>query len=168
VWGKWKTGPAFNPVYAAVITSRVRCKVAELAFQSPNDIVGVAVDGLLSTRRLDTPKEWKLEYEGECVAANHGDYWIEGRYTKRNLLQDLCDHRWSLSYPLRGERFMSLAEAVRCDGFDGACREIPEAMQRVSKVGKRCWTKLPIVCGDLLTNVYTSAPCYPSGVMMVG
>lgn len=167
VRGKWKTGSAFNPVYAAVITSRVRCKVAELALQSPDSIVGVVIDGLLSTHKLDVPQQWKLEYKGECVTANHGDYWIQGRVTKRNLLEDLVHYRWNTRYPLRRERFCSLAEAIRADGFEGACREVPEAWQQVSRVGKRCWKTRPVVCNDLLTGVFESSPPFPTGVMRV-
>jgi hypothetical protein len=167
VWGKWRTGPAFNPIYASVITSRVRCKVAELALQSPDSTVGVVIDGLLSTCKLDVPQQWKLEYKGECVVANHGDYWIQGRHTKRNLLHDLTQYRWSTEYPLREERYCSLAEAIRVDGFEEAGREVPEVWQKVSRVGKRVWKKHPIVCNDLLTKVYESSPPFPSGVMLV-
>lgn len=167
IWGKWRTGPAFNPVYASVITSRVRLKVAELALQSPEDMLGVAVDGLLSMKKLKAPRNWKLEYEGSCVIANHGDYWMEGRRTARNLLEDLSKDTLSNIYPLRGERYCSLSEAIRVDGFEAACREIPEAKQRVDRVGKRIWRKLPMTCGDLLKGVFESTPALPNGVLMV-
>jgi len=167
VWSKWKTGPAFNPVYASVITSRVRLKVAELAFQGPEEMLGVVMDGLLSLKKLKVPRNWRLEYEGKCVIANHGDYWMEGRQTKRNLLEDLSKDKLSNIYPLRGERYCSLAEAIRVDGFEAACREIPEAKQKVSRVGKRFWKELPVTCGDLLTSVYESSPSLPAGALMI-
>ena len=165
VRGEWTTGAAFCPVYASTITARVRCKVAEVALQNSDSIIGTVVDGLLSTRRLSVHQGWKLEYAGRCVAANHGDYWIEGRETKRNLLRDLTDYRWSTKYPLRSERFISLAEAIRVDGFEAAGRVAPEAWQRVSKIGKRWWERTPKVCEDLLTNVYTSGAPFPCGVL---
>jgi len=168
VWGRWKTGPVFNPVYASVITSRVRLRVAELALQDPDEMLGVAVDGLLSLKKLKVPRNWKLEHEGRCVVANHGDYWMEGRKTKRNLLEDLSKDTLSNAYPLRGERYCSLAEAIRVDGFEAAGREIPEARQRVSRVGKRLWRKLPVTCGDLLSGVYESTPLLPTGALMAG
>ena len=159
--GERVVGPAFNPVYAATITSRVRCKVAQVVLDSYEDVLGVMVDGVLSTKPLGLKEGWHLDHTGECVVANHGDYWIEGRRTKRDLRKDLEDYRWQLHYPLRGERKVSLAEGIRSDMFELAGRVSPPSFSRVSKVGKRFWTTHPLVCEDLLTKAFESVPLLP-------
>lgn len=159
--GERVVGPAFNPVYAATITSRVRCKVAQVAMDNYEDVLGVMVDGVLATKPLGLKEGWHLDHTGECVVANHGDYWIEGRATKRDLRKDLEEHRWKVYYPLREERRVSLAESIRSEMFELAGHRSPPVFSQVSKVGKRFWEAYPKVCNDLLTKVYESYPLLP-------
>lgn len=159
--GQRVVGPAFNPVYAATITGRVRCKVAQVVMDNYEDVLGVMVDGVLSRKPLGLRQGWHLDHIGECVVANHGDYWIEGRLTKRDLRRDLEDYRWHLQYPLRGARRVSLAESLRSSMFEMAGRNSSPVFSRVSRVGKRFWGTYPKVCNDLLTGVFESYPLLP-------
>ncbi len=162
------TGNAFNPVYAATITSRVRLKVAEIALENYDDILMIMVDGILSTKPLAVPKQWKLEHEGECIVANHGDYDIPGRDTALRLRETLEERKSYLDYPLRAPRYVSLVEALEGRSFHVAGWRRPEVLARVSRVGKRGWDALPKVCADLLTNQYESRPLLSSQRGLVG
>lgn len=161
--GKRLVGTAFNPVYAATITSRVRLRVAEAAFGEYKDVLGVVVDGLLTEKPLSIKGvggRWKLEYKGKCIIANHGDYDITGRDTALPLLTLLDDYRKERQYPLRGIRYVSLAEAIEGNRFDLACQKRPESLAWVRRVGKRNWPDLPHTCGDLLDKQYESSPLF--------
>jgi len=151
-------GTAFNPVYAATITSRVRLKVAALALEDHPHVLAVVVDGLISDKPLPVDRKWKLEYSGRAVIANHGDYEIEGRATATPLVKVLGDNYYSSSYPLRGPRYISLAEALAGESFELAGRSRPMAYAKVSNVGKRLWVKLPKICGELLEKQFESYP----------
>lgn len=152
------SGNAFNPVYAATITSRVRLKVAEIALENYPDILMIMVDGLLSTKPLAVPKQWKLAHQGKCVIANHGDYDITGRESALNLSQLLQERKQFLDYPLRAPRYVSLVEAIEGGIFRLAGWRRPEVMARVSRVGKRGWDRLPRICEDLLNHQFESRP----------
>ena len=154
------TGNAFNPVYAATITSRVRLKVAEIALENYDDILMIMVDGILSTKPLAVPKQWKLEYEGDCVIANHGDYDIAGRVTASNLREALQKDPWATKYALRSPRYVSLTEAIEGKSFHYAGCHRPEVKAGVRRVGKRNWDRLPITCEDVLTKQYESSPLF--------
>jgi hypothetical protein len=156
--GKRVVGNSFNPVYASVITSRVRLRVAEIALDNQEDILMVMVDGILSSKPLVVPKQWKLAHQGSCVIAKHGDYDIPGRRTAVSLKGMLEDYRKDTGYPLTGPRYVSISEAIEGDWFDIACRRRPETKAYVNKVGKRSWDKLPRYCNDLLTKQYESVP----------
>ncbi|MEM3426754.1 MAG: hypothetical protein QW212_00640 [Nitrososphaerales archaeon] len=152
------TGPSFNPVYAATITARVRLKVAALALEDYQHILATIVDGVLADKPLPVDRSWKLEYSGRAVIANHGDYEIAGRTTTSPLVKTLSDHYYSTAYPLRGPRYISLAEALAGKCFELAGRVRPVSYSKVSSVGKRLWRSLPKVCGDLLEKQFESYP----------
>jgi hypothetical protein len=156
--GERLVGTAFNPVYAATITSRVRLRDAEAAYENPDATLGIVVDGILADKPLALPRKWKLEYKGKCIIANHGEYDIDGRDTAVPLKQVLSEHLEDRTYPIRSARYFSLAEAIEGDCFHEACRKRPEVSSWVRKVGKRAWDKLPHVCRDLLESQYESAP----------
>lgn len=160
IGGERVVGTGFNPVYASAITSRVRLRVAQAALEDSNSILGVVVDGILAEKPLPLGKRWKLEYEGQCVIANHGDYDIEGRDTSLPLRAVLGERERERTYPLRGARYVSLSEAIEAGGFSLACCRRPESYAWVRKVGKRAWDKLPHTCGDLLSNQYESSPLF--------
>jgi len=37
----------WNPIYASVITSRIRSKITELALERPSDVIAITVDGIV-------------------------------------------------------------------------------------------------------------------------
>jgi hypothetical protein len=156
--GKRIAGSAFNPVYAATLTARVRLRDAALALDEYDKVLGVVVDGILAREPMCIDRRWKLEYHGDCVIANHGDYDIEGRDTALPLRKVLSDNSSERNYPLRAARYISLTEALEGSCFAEAGRRRPESYTWVRKVGKRRWDKLPHICGDLLENQYDSYP----------
>jgi hypothetical protein len=158
--GERVVGTGFNPVYAAAVTSRVRLRVAEAAMEDSDNMLGVVVDGLLSLKPLPISNRWKLEYKGNCVIANHGDYDITGRDTSMPLKKMLGERENNRDYPLRSARYVSLSEAIEGGSFSIACRRRPESYAWVRKVGKRAWDRLPVTCGDLLTKQYESSPLF--------
>lgn len=166
--GERVSGNALNPVYAATITSRVRLKVAEIALENYDDVLMIMVDGILATKPLAVPKQWKLEHQGDCIVANHGDYDIAGRDTALPLRDMLESRRSYLDYPLRAPRYVSLVEALEGRAFYTAGWRRAETLARVSKVGKRGWDALPRVCEDLLNNQYESRPLLSTERGMVG
>jgi hypothetical protein len=157
------TGGAFNPVYAATITSRVRLKVAELALENWEDVLMLMVDGILTTRPLGVPKQWKLSHQGKGVVVSHGGYDIEGRETVEKLTESLQESWQDTSYRVRAPRYVSLSEAIESDFFAVAGRVRPEVRARVDQVGKRIWESLPKVCSDLFENQYLSWPLQAPG-----
>jgi len=152
------SGNAFNPVYAATITSRVRLKVAEAALENYDDVLMIMVDGLLTSSPIAVPKQWKMAHKGDCVVATHGGYDIPGRATLNKFFGTLEESQWDTTYRLNGARYESLAEALEGGSFEMAGRRIPEVRAKVSAVGKRLWDDTPKVCNDLLTKQYKSAP----------
>ena len=166
--GKRMVGNAMNPVYAASLTARVRLRVAEVAMEDWEHILMVIVDGILSSRPLPVPKQWKLAHVGECVIANHGDYSIPDRRTAGRLAIALAENPMSNVYALHAPRYESISESLEAGTFDFACMRRPEVWSRVSKVGKRYWESLPRHCEDLLNNQYNSSPLIASERTMLG
>jgi len=160
--GERVTGSAFNPVYAAALTARVRLKVAEVALENWEDVLMVMVDGVLSSKPMAVPSSWKLAHSGECVVANHGDYSIPGRRTAGRLVRALEEFPWDTSYRLYAPRYESLGEALEAEQFELAGMVRPEVRSKVNKVGKRYWPELPRTCEDLLFNQYESSPLVAS------
>lgn len=67
-----QTGKLFNPIYAAKITAGTRLKILELALQKPDCIISFSTDSVISTEKLNVPKnpqlgEFQLDFEGEGV-----------------------------------------------------------------------------------------------------
>lgn len=160
--GKRMVGNAMNPVYAATLTARVRLSVAEIAMENWDDVAMIMVDGIIATKPLAVPKEWKLAHSGECVIANHGDYSIPDRRSAGKLVRALEDNPLLTSYRIYAPRFTSLGEAFDGGKFEFACMRRPEVWSKVSRVGKRYWPNLPKTCEDLLTNQYDSYPLVAS------
>lgn len=160
--GKRVTGNAFNPVYAASLTSRVRVKMAEIALDNWNNILMVMVDGILSKAPLAVPKHWRLAHSGECIVANHGDYSIPNRRVVSKLRRSLEDSPLSTTYAIHASRYESISESLEGGVFEYAGRVKPETRIRVSHVGKRYWPNLPYVCEDLLVEQFSSQPAFMS------
>lgn len=79
---EWHTGNWFNPVYAALITSKIRLRLLEAALPYQKHIISFQTDGLLSTKKCVSTDdklggwEYKGKYEGVIIGS--------GVYTLQN------------------------------------------------------------------------------------
>ncbi|MCD6263144.1 hypothetical protein J7L60_01870 [Candidatus Bathyarchaeota archaeon] len=81
---EWETGPLFNPIYASLVTARVRLKVLEAALKVAKDVVMVATDSLFVKSLPDLQYgdglgEWRVKDEGEILVLGAGMFTLRGR-----------------------------------------------------------------------------------------
>ena len=79
-------GMAWHPIYAGVITARVRCWVSEL--QNQGGILAVHTDSVISDRPLDLQigdelGKWKLSAEGRYLGIREGLYQLGEKIAQR-------------------------------------------------------------------------------------
>lgn len=158
------SSPLYNPVFASTITSRVRAKVADFCAKAPDDILHIGVDGVLTSREVDTTKEkgpgaMRLSHQGEAIVVSDGAYWMKDKSTCRWLRESLDKGSNDESYrqPLGG--VVKIHEGFS-DNFDkvGTAREPYEVIRVLSAAmdSTRVFVSKPSTCKDLLHNLYPS------------
>jgi len=146
-WGKFASihSPLWNPVYASFITSRVRSIITEIALQHADDIIAIAVDGLLTESPLP----------GSMVSDSLGDLKVK-RFDKIISLADY--YRYS---PLLGSD--EYTWEVRDDGIIIKIRHPVEGRMfaRVPFGSTKRLSPSNLTLSDLEKNVYQLNPPTP-------
>ena len=119
------TGPLFNPVYAALVTSRTRLQIAEYALTLPECLVLTSTDGLTFDRPLPVNVlgkgfgQLRLEASSGGVVVGTNVYTIKGKYSggswrpgRFDWLKLLREQPDLVKYSLGHFRYTTLAEGV--------------------------------------------------------
>lgn len=125
---RFRAGSLFLPVYAAVITARVRLQCHEMMLKAGEDVIGVFTDGIFTkTPRFYTSNklgEWTKQAQGELLMLGCGVYTLEtkeGHITKFrgfsanrdfNLFEILGEHPSKLEIKIPRTKVISLGEVV--------------------------------------------------------
>lgn len=84
---EYKIGPVFNPMYAATITARTRCRLWEMMQKYETAIV--MTDGILIEEKPDAQDlgselgDWEIDAHGEGVIIGNGLYQVGDKRSKR-------------------------------------------------------------------------------------
>jgi len=87
--GTLKAGMDWNPIYGAIITARVRVRMAEMQYSYPS-VVAVHTDAVITTEDipLETGKDlgdWDKEIEGELILLQTGIYQLGDKVATRGF-----------------------------------------------------------------------------------
>lgn len=102
--GRYMAGNSFNPIYASIITAKVRIRVTEMQARYP-EIIGVHTDSVIALKELQLGEQgdfgdFKPEVSGEGVLLGSGVYQIGDKIKFRGFnssvpLLDLLDSKKS-------------------------------------------------------------------------
>lgn len=186
--GVEKTGSMWNPIYAALITSGTRCRIAEAMRLNNHSVLSVATDGIILPRSEYTTlpenklpvKDWTLgnweeEAEGDLLIVGSGVYSVVGENRKNTarghagrFVRD--EENWiewckvhadkeELSREFFSPYTMGEARVRMNFGLVGAFRQQTVTMRPQMDAWKRpIWESKPQTFGDLLKGWYTSKP----------
>lgn len=176
IWGRFsqivkgEMGESFNPVYASVVESNTRCKVARTCLEAGIAPLHVAVDGIITDKPLDISDSreiggWRLSHRGQCIIASAGVVGFEGKQGVEEfsllfewLYNQLKDNPEESEYTMTKWSPVTLGKALETD-YD-RLGEL-EKLTRSIYIGidyKRLWYKSPLCGRDLLVNKYESVP----------
>ncbi len=160
--GVVRGGALYEPILASSIVGRTRLAVADFCLPHAQDVIRVAIDGVLMSREVpasgDGPGAMRLSSKGECVVLGDGEHWMPGRVPGAYIPEVLNSHHGSSGYyrPFRG--FYSLSEGIR-GSFELVGRpKKPAEWVSLSSLtrAQRLFPSIPRTCGDLLSNRYYS------------
>ena len=163
--GDWFTSGTFCPVYACIVMTRVKMRLAEYALLLGEDVISVNVDGLVSETELarehvSDPNDiggLKLAHVGKLLSVAPLMYSVSGRdsvldwfaLAEASLDEDAID--------IGGPRRVGLCEALYSGEFEllASANRIESRLLVRAEHG-RSWDKTPIKVRQLLTDSYSS------------
>lgn len=171
-----KTGQLFNPVYSALTESNTRLKVARFANKYKENVLHIAVDGVLLDKEVteglsDDLGAWRLSHSGGAYVVGAGAVAIESKtgrgdfslsydWLKNQIAQnpDADDYVMSKPSPI------TLAVAINSDDYSklGTLQETTRGIGLTFEM-KRFFPFMPQSGRELEDNVYES---FPLDVMM--
>lgn len=177
----FKTGNFFNPIWASVITSEVRLKIAEGLLQNPYSCAAITTDGVLTTEPLkldfgDALGSWSQEPPGETVIVLPGAYGIKGQrpenkvrgfagifkdHKAKDWFDYLSRHKKESFIEVVDRRPVSLMEAflqTERFGIHDINRFVEFRRKYNLREWRRHWKGDVTTCGDLLDQSLTSCP----------
>lgn len=89
--GKLQAGFMWNPIYASIITARVRIKLARLQNELGRDCIAVHTDSVITTKPIDkkylgnNQGDFELKHKGRGVMLMCGIYQIDKKVANRGL-----------------------------------------------------------------------------------
>ena len=161
--GKWTTAGSFSPIYACLVMTSVKLKIARLLMDTSSNAYSVTVDGILvkdpiSDRNLDrVPGGVKLAGHGQTTIAAPLIYSMEDRVSSIDLIGILNEDKYAVKLSLPSSRRVSLCEGLSRNSFDriGQLSEEPYHLM-IGAEGGRSWDRRPIIAEQLLEDMYTS------------
>ncbi len=172
-YGKMVGNYMRNPVYAAYVTSSVRCKVGQFILENWGHVLHVAVDGITLDRSVEVPStfgEFSLDSDPageECIVAGDGQYWRRSRQSvfQKSTLETYADED---AYPdLRRTGRFGLGQAVAGKCTLGQVGIVMPTTPEKRPDGDfstalRNFSDKPLLCKDLLSKQFESEPRYAS------
>ncbi len=161
--GKWTTAGSFSPIYACLVMTSVKLKIARLLMDNRSNVYSVTVDGILvqdpiSDEMLDkVPGGVKLAGVGQTTIAAPLIYSMEDRVSSLDLIEIIKSNRNSVRLELPASRRVSLCEGLSRNSFDriGQLSEDPYHLM-IGAEGGRSWDRRPITASQLLEDSFTS------------
>lgn len=171
-----KTGDLFNPVYGALTETNTRLKVARFARQYPDDVLHIAVDGVLTRREITEGLSndlggWRESYSGAAYVVGAGAVAIQGKEGSGDfslsydwLKNQIQENPAADDYVMTKPAPVTLAISIINDDFSklGTLQQTQRGLGLTFE-GKRLFPEMPRNGGDLHNNVYNS---YPLDVLM--
>lgn len=156
-------GALYEPIFAAAIVGRTRLAVADFCLSYAEDVLRVAIDGVLMGRRVPAsgnkkPGSMRLAAQGESIVLGDGEHWMPGRCVGDYIPDALGASQSEAGYyrPVKG--YYSLGEGIKGD-FELVGRpKKPFVWVSLASLGRaqRLFPNVPRVSGDLLSNQYHS------------
>lgn len=173
VRGRDTLGAGFNPVYGAEVETNTRLKVAELVLQNRENVIHIAVDGVLLSKPVQLNLngngnrigEWRLSYCAPCIVTGTGVAAIKGKEGTNDfslsydwLLEQIRQHPELNEYKTSKMSPVTLAVALNRNWEK--LGQLHEVVRTVDVGGemKRCYLKRPKCGQDLLNRQYGSEP----------
>jgi len=159
----WEISPTFNPIYACIVMTNIKIRIAELLLKSKNEVVTITVDGFTTT--LPINKKESTYSIGQLKWNEYKDITIAG-----SLMSNLPHHHIPIVERIKNKprdrvygiemnpRRLQICEAFGLGDFSRAVEETatPDLMVSIGKDRKRLWLDPPVRGGDLLEEVFKS------------
>jgi hypothetical protein len=166
-------GKYYNPLMAAMISTRGRLQVAEFIYENKlqNDLVHVSVDGIISTKevKLNGKKgmgEWKQNFSNPAIVISSGRIYTGDKHPQGLHYDDIISmikaNPNENYYASKKRRRQTLPECVELGDLKdlGRIKEFSSTLDlNLLRSGQdRVFPKYPYTGKDLLSNKYTSRP----------
>jgi hypothetical protein len=169
-------GKYYNPLYAALISTRTTLQVADFIYKYKlqDDLVHIGVDGILSTKQVPLPGiaklgtggmgHWKLKGIGPALVLSPGRVYTGDKHpqglTYKSLTEMIEAHPNESFYSTKLRRRQTLAECVEV----GSLKGLGDMKDTVSSLDinllrtqqDRIFNDFPKTGGQLLNNKYKS------------
>jgi hypothetical protein len=185
IWGRFaefrgkEFGKLFNPVYAAIVESNSRVKVARVALQAMRQgcrVLHIAVDGIITDKPIDAELgsgmgQWRLSHKGKCIIVSSGIVGFEGKHgaeefsIRFNWLYDqMTSNPEATELTMKKWSPVTLAKALNTDFNElGQIKELVRTIY-LEPDHKRVWKYRSANAGEILNGQYESMPIEASMV----
>ena len=159
--GSWVASGTFCPIYACIVMTEVKLRIAYLTNKLGKSVASVNVDGIITEETLDYRtvdiSNLKLAYEGEVTLVAPLLYTIEGRDSVFDFPELIEENLDSPELPIGSSRRVGLCEALSSGNFSlvGSTSQYPSTLS-VSAPYARAWEKSPVRASDLKDGIYRS------------
>lgn len=183
--GSYRTGLAFNPVYATMITANTRLQLWEKAQEYGKRCISLATDGLLIKGDVENENtgvlgSWERDKQGEAIILRSGIYSVGEEIKQRGILTEKafktpCGYYENLfdyirenpertAYPILNYRPVHLSEAVKhCKKYSVSDINVFQQSEVAFDLNteiKRVYDSGELKGRDLLGGCYKSMPHY--------
>jgi hypothetical protein len=172
-----EVGEHFNPVWGSIVETQCRLDVFKFclkAMQENKRVLHIAVDGVLTDEPVSfinkdapkTPGTWRLEANCPALVISSGCVAIQDKLGKGEfgmdynwLISEIKKHPKLAEYPDTKWSPYTLAKSLNENKYDkiGEISELTKTIDVRSDI-KRNYTREPKNGGELLNNIYESAP----------
>jgi len=170
---KTNVGEYYNATWHAMVTSAVRLRLGSFIYQhrAQENVIGVNTDGCLLDKRVSTvatPElgDWRLTGSPPVIVVSpqrvmHGHKRPQGM-TYDMLVQLIAENPDEMEYVERGERYVTLTEAVDAGDIAAvgelATRGRGLLLPAIGEGQTRIFPEFPATGAELLANRYRSRP----------
>ncbi len=161
--GDWITAGSFCPIYACIVMTRVKMKIAEMIMRAGVPVNSITVDGVMTSKPI--PQDQLDQVSGGIKLVGTGAativapliYNMEDRVSSLDLRELIERDPNSTRISLPSIRRVSLCEGLSRNNFElvGKIDEDPYSLLVGAEYGRK-WRKRPIVARQLLEERFTS------------
>lgn len=150
----------FNPIYAAIVMTRVKLKIAELALTHPDNVVSVIVDSVTFDKKIEFPSSGKF---GEVRLINNepqSKVILSPTIPNYNkVMEEIVKDPTKSRYSIPVDQFNRLCNSIQKKEFHKTgTYEKSGFIFDVGKDHKRSWVNAPKFGFNLLHKNYASVP----------